>query len=285
MNKFQSDFKGFEMFLLAQRGVGNLTLAAYLQDVTDFLGWLKFRDLTSETIQEYGAFLKEREYAKRSLARKFSSIRMFCLYLYQHNKLACEPHIMVPTPTKQRVLPKKILESELQHLLSALNLNSKCPKRDKALVLVMADCGLRISECVALNKEHFREDAILEVTGKGSAQRLVPVPKHVCEAIYDYCNYERAVCTSRALFLNQHRKRFHRSTLHRCLSTQFKLAGLNISPHRLRHRYASYLIEKGLSIREVQLLLGHASIETTQIYTHISHNQLKNAFQKYHPRF
>ena len=285
MSKLQLELKGFEMFLLSQRGVGKLTLAAYLQDINDFLTWLKLNELSSKSIQAYGAFLNQREYAKRSLARKFSSIRMFCLYLYQQKKIACEPHLMVPAPKSRRVLPKVVLESELKHLLQVLSLNSKNPKMDRALVLVMADCGLRISECVALNMEHFRADGILEVSGKGSAQRLVPAPKHVCEAIVEYCHVERPDCTRNALFLNKHKKRFHRSTLHRSLSSQFKLAGLNITPHRLRHRYASYLIEKGLSIREVQLLLGHASIETTQIYTHISQIQLKNAFQKYHPRF
>lgn len=285
MHNWPSLIKDFEQFLLIKRGVNTLTLQAYLSDLKDFLDWLGQKELLNTTVNAYAKLLSEREYAKRTLARKLSSIRIFCVFLSQKGIIDLEPKVWVPAPKLGRVLPKVLTKTEIQSLYQALPIDIQSAKRDVALLEVLLGCGLRISECVALDLEHLRADRFLEVRGKGNKRRLIPVLNKTFTALQAYIKQERPDSTSSALFLNTAHKRFHRSTLHKHLGLIFRQAGVKARPHMLRHCYATALLEKGLSLREVQVLLGHANIETTQIYTHLNQKTLKEALQRFHPRY
>lgn len=275
----------FEKFLVIKRGVNALTVQAYLSDVKDFLGWLGHRKLDQVTVNAFAQILAQREYAKRTLARKLSSIRIFSMYLFQKGRIDIEPNVLVPATKMGRSLPKVLTENQIERLYRALPIDKKSPKRDYAILETLLGCGLRISECVDLNLEDLRLDHFLEVKGKGNKRRLIPVLDKTYTALQAYIRQERPETTESALFLNSAKKRFHRSTLHKHLGLIFRQADIKARPHMLRHCYATRLLEKGLGLREVQVLLGHANIETTQIYTHLNQKTLKEALQRFHPRY
>ena len=285
MLDWQQALVDFEQFLLVKRGVSSLTLDAYRSDVKDFLLWLGKKPLENYQMNEYAKQLAVREYTKRTLARKLSSIRMFCLFLHQRGLLDQAPKVFVPVPKLGRQLPKVLNDLEIKSLYQVLPINIKTRKRDLALLNVLLRCGLRISECAALNTGDLRSDRFLEVRGKGNKKRLVPVPQTTYLAMQAYLKTERPQGKTQAFFLNNVQKRFHRSTLHKYLALLFKAAGVQARPHMLRHCYATRLLEKGLSLRELQILLCHATIETTQIYTHVSTKTLKDALTQFHPRY
>ena len=283
---YKSQLEGFKRFLLSERGVSMGTLANYMQDLMPFLDWLGKQHITAAVMQAYAKVLFDREYSRRTLARKCSSIRMYCLFLYKQELLEEQPRVLLPISKQGLYLPKVLDEEAIEQLLGALPQDGAINQRNTILVELLYACGLRISECVRLDVSDLRSDAVLCVLGKGKRRRLVPMPELLFQKVTRYVKNTRSKqAKSDALFLTRQHKRFHRATLHKELKTLFYACGFDITAHMLRHSYATHLLNRGMGLRDVQVLLGHSSIETTQIYTHVSQNQLQDALKTYHPRW
>ena len=286
MAAHKAHVEGFGQFLLSERGVSMGTLANYMQDVMPFLEWLGKQHITASVMQAYAKVLFDREYSKRTMARKCSSIRMYCLYLYKQGLLEEQPRVLLPVSKQGLYLPKVLDEGAIEQLLSALPQDGAINQRNAVLVELLYGCGLRISECVRLDVSDLRSDAVLRILGKGQKRRLVPIPEALFQNVTEYVKNTRSKqAKSKALFLTRQHKRFHRASLHKELKALFYACGFDITAHMLRHSYATHLLNRGMGLRDVQVLLGHSSIETTQIYTHVSQNQLQEALETYHPRW
>ncbi len=285
----------FKSFLMAERGVSQSTLEAYVRDVSEFLNVVK--DPLSvdweAAVSDFLERLKASGVKETTLARKIASIRSFLDFL-----LAVTPRTMVrgvtaiPPVRVRRKLPRFPSLFEMERLLNAVNLDSAIGLRDKAMLELLYATGLRISELVNLKVTDVNlSEAVLRCRGKGDKERLIPVGKEAIKWLRRYIEEARGELLKNKkdegwLFLSVRGKKLSREAFWHRFKVYLTKAGLSLSyyPHSIRHAFATHLLERGVDLRTLQEMLGHSSLNTTQIYTHLEIKRLKEAYKKSHPR-
>ena len=284
--------------LWLEDGLSRNTLDSYRRDLAKFAAWLeKQRDAsvlqtTHADIQGYLAQLVTTQKAKpSSTARNISSMKRLFRYLLRQGKITIDPTLQIDTPKLPRNLPKSLTEQDVEQLLGAPDDQTQLGLRDRTMFEVLYATGLRVSELVTLRIAQVSMDmGVVRVMGKGSKERLVPLGEEALDWLRRYLADGRPVLLGRqvsgALFVTARGEGMTRQMFWYLIKKHAKTGGLNkpLSPHTLRHAFATHLLNHGADLRVVQLLLGHADISTTQIYTHVARERLKQLHAMHHPR-
>jgi integrase/recombinase XerD len=281
--------------LWLEDGLAKNTLESYRQDLTTFALWLakQGKQLTTvdqADIQQYLA-VKFPLSKPRSIGRLIASLRRFYRHLVRENQITKDPTLQIESPKLPRSLPKSLNEEEVVALLNAPNVNDPVGLRDRAMLELLYACGLRVSELVSIKVvEVSLSDGVVRVTGKGSKTRLVPMGEEATDWISRYLREGRSVILQKklcdALFVTNRGEAMTRQAFWYLIKRYALLAGItkHMSPHVLRHAFATHLLNHGADLRVVQMLLGHSDISTTQIYTHVARERLKQLHSLHHPR-
>ena len=280
--------------LWMERGLSTNTMDAYRSDLSRFAVWLKTRDkgLLSVEASDVLAYLSETTgNANRTVARRLSSIRRLYEYLLREDSIKVNPVSHVEAPRLGRSLPKSMTENEVEALLNAPDTDTTLGLRDKAMLELLYATGLRVSELVKLTVPQVNlRQGVIRITGKGNKERLVPMGEEANQWLERYIRSGRKLILndvmSDDLFPSKRGKAMTRQTFWHLIKRYAVQAdiGKNLSPHVLRHAFATHLINHGADLRVVQMLLGHSDISTTQIYTHVARERLKNLHSEHHPR-
>lgn len=254
------------------------------------------RQATTESIRGYLAHLSDQSYSAATMARKIATLRSFYKWSHRRGLTETNPMTMIRTPRQAKRLPKAITVEQIEQLLAAPDDHEVLGARDKAMLETLYSTGIRVSELVDLNAEDLDEAGeALRVRGKGKKERLVPLGSHAIAAIRHYrevlvgderYNAWGGDRPNRPLFVNKHGGRLSSRSVRRKLDKYLRQVGLDptISPHTLRHSFATHLLDNGADLRAVQELLGHQSLSTTQAYTHLTAARMRAAYDKAHPR-
>ncbi len=282
--------------LWLEDGLSRNTLSSYRFDLYNFSNWLNktnsifLENVTKSDIQQYLSF-KFPSSKARSISRSLSTLRRFYRFLYREKKITTDPTLQIQKPKIPKSLPKSLSEDEVENLLEAPDLNIDIGIRDKAMIELLYACGLRVSELVNIQLTELNlDDGVIRVTGKGDKTRLVPMGEDAMDYIQKYLLSAREAILknkkSKYLFVTHHGKSMTRQTFWHSLKKYALIANIkqSISPHILRHAFATHLINHGADLRVVQMLLGHSDISTTQIYTHVARERLKTIHKTHHPR-
>ncbi|MBW6498304.1 MAG: site-specific tyrosine recombinase XerD [Bacteroidales bacterium] len=291
--------KGFETYLQLERSLSENTVAAYLRDLdklVEFIenqyGGLQPSGITQGHLDEFMGWVGTHRGSSRSQARIVSGIRAFFRYLLLEDVISRNPATTLETPRLQRKLPEVLTLGEIDRILAAIDLSKPEGPRNKAIIETLYGSGLRVSELINLKISdiNFKEDFLM-VTGKGNKQRLVPIGSEALKHIRLYLYGSRHHTPPQkgfedTLFLNRRGRRLTRVMIFTLVKNLCKAAGIKktVSPHTFRHSFATHLVEGGADLRVVQDMLGHESITTTEIYTHLDREYLREAILFYHPR-
>lgn len=287
---------GFIDHLWLEDGLSKNTLTSYRQDLSAFAEWLQKtenRDLhqaRQADIQQYLA-VRFPHSKPRSISRLIATLRRFYRYALRESQVEVDPTLQIDSPKLPRSLPKSLNEEEVEALLDAPDLGQPLGLRDRAMLELLYACGLRVSELVGLKvTEIGLQEGVIRVTGKGSKTRLVPMGEEALEWIGRYLKEARPDILQKrlsdSLFVTQRGEAMTRQAFWYLIKRYALQAGIRkpISPHVLRHAFATHLLNHGADLRVVQMLLGHADISTTQIYTHVARERLKQMHAVHHPR-
>jgi len=245
------------------------------------------------TVRAYLAQLNEKQYSKSTIARKLATLRSFYKFLVKRNQLSSNPVTVVRTPKQEKKLPRFLEYEEVKRLLETPPVDNWLGARDRAIMETLYSTGIRVSELVALNMDDIDFlGEIIHVRGKGKKERITPIGSSVLQVIQHYMEFrsKRAQSNSnfdsKVLFVNKHGGRLSTRSVRRKMDKYLKMAGLDpqISPHTLRHSFATHMLNNGADLRSVQELLGHQSLSTTQVYTHLTTRKLKEVYENAHPR-
>lgn len=279
-----------------EKGLSQNTLESYRQDLQGFASWLQSRSATllkvdSVLLQEYLAWRQERGFSSRSSARFLSCMRGFYRYQIREGKVDQNPIALIASPKLPRALPKSLSEADVEALLAAPDLDTPVGLRDRTMLEVLYACGLRVSELVGLTMPQINlRQNVLRVTGKGSKDRLVPMGEEAALWVQRYLREARPLllhnCPDEIVFPSTRAQPMTRQTFWHRIKHWAQVAGIDkpLSPHTLRHAFATHLLNHGADLRVVQLLLGHTDLSTTQIYTHIARARMKAQHAEHHPR-
>jgi len=291
--------KEFEHYLKVERGFSENTLLAYLSDIQKYSKFFEHDErkltpqkLTTLHIREFLYQLGEIGLSEKTQARILAAIRLFHKYLYTEDYTQNDPSADIESPKIQRTLPDILSVQEIQEILDAMPLENAQDIRNRAILETLYSCGLRVSELTNLTTDQlFLEIEYIKVKGKGNKERLVPVGQWAIEWIERYIKEVRNKQkikpeAQNIVFLNRNGNKLTRVMVFYIIKECVKQANIqkNISPHTLRHSFATHLVENGADLRVVQDILGHASITTTEIYTHVDTSFLHQEYKKYHPR-
>jgi integrase/recombinase XerD len=288
---FAAALEAFLDGLAVERGLSNNTIEAYQRDLRQHLEMVAARGITQpSTVQEshvilYLGRLRRSGAAPATVMRKVSALRSFYRYLVREEIIAADPCANLPAPQLLRRLPNVLSIEDVQRLLTQPDPSKPRGLRDRAMLEMLYATGLRVSELVALRRGDVNMDLrLLRCVGKGSKERIVPVGRPALRALRAYLDSRRDA--SPVLFLGNKGKPLTRVAFWRVIGRYARQAGIQtpISPHTLRHSFATHMLEGGADLRAIQELLGHANIVTTQIYTHISVDRLREVYRAYHPR-
>jgi integrase/recombinase XerD len=284
--------------LWMERGLSDNTLSAYRSDLIHFLKWLlqhspqeSLLSVTREQIQDYLAYRLSLRCSPRSTARLLSSLRRLYAWLRRENRIHDDPTALIEAPKLGRPLPKTLSEQEVEALLQAPDTGTTKGLRDRAMLEVLYATGLRVSELVNLQLSQLNlQQGVVRVTGKGNKERLVPLGEEAVSWLQSYLSGARCQLlngeVAAAVFLSNRRQAMTRQAFWHLLKAYARQAGIekNLSPHVLRHAFATHLLNHGADLRVVQMLLGHSDLSTTQIYTHIAKARLQDLHARHHPR-
>lgn len=286
-------FTGYTTYLTIEKNLSPLTLQAYQDDLRHLRSFLSqqhqsISDLTLEDVDNHiQELVQERQWGPSSLARYISSVRSFLKYCYEQHHLETNISSLLESPKLNRYLPDYLSIAEIERLFHEVAASSHFPWRDQTLIELLYSGGLRISEALnlRLNQIQISEGWLLPI-GKGNKQRMVPLGSQSAEAIQQWLQHERPLCHPQSdhLILNPRGKPLSRMGAWKILQKHGRNAGITLHPHTLRHSFATHLLEGGMDLRVLQELLGHSDISTTQIYTHIDREYLKENHHLFHPR-
>ena len=287
----------FLTYLEVERNYSRNTVANYRVDLLDFKKFLirlndsqpSIGEIDHLAIRGYLGDLQERQLSRSTVLRKLSTIRSFFRYLARRGYLDTDPTSALATPKVRRKLPEFLELSEVEALLSAPDTKTIVGLRDQAILELLYSTGMRVGELLALNLPDMdRQSALVKVRGKGKKERILPVGRTAMTALDNYLarRYELSSRPSQAVFLSQRGNRPDAKSIRRRIEKYARDAGIKkkITPHTLRHTFATHMLNAGADLRSVQELLGHASLSTTQIYTHVTADRLKQVYEKAHPR-
>ena len=290
--KEDSNLRSFFDYLFIEKGLSKNTIKAYGVDLEGFINWLnnnkkiEYIKATELQINNYISFLFKSNLKSSSINRKISSIKALYLFLMQKNKIDVSPIAEIIVPKQGRYLPISMSESEVEKLLKSPDSKLKIEKRDKAMIEMLYATGVRISELINLKMTDIdTQRCVIKVLGKGSKERLIPFGESALEALNDYLK-DRCKSPTKEIFLSNIGTKLSRQAFWQRIKIYLHREGLkeSISPHTLRHAFATHLLNRGADLRSVQLLLGHSDLSTTQIYTHIAKQRLSEVLKKHHPR-
>lgn len=289
--------KKFKRFLQIEKGLSDNSIYAYTYDLKKFGDFLSSqnKDIMSATRDDIKQFLKfekiKKQNSTRTLARSLAAIRQFYNFISDTTGSAENPTYKVETPQVKRTLPDFLTVIEVEKLYRSVSENDMYELRDKSIFELLYSCGLRISEAVELKTENVDfVNRIVKVKGKGNKERFVPMGDEAIRIISKYMQESRPMIlgnrTSEYLFISKKGPILNRKSVWRLLKGYVDRAGIkkNITPHTLRHSFATHLLENGADLRSVQEILGHMDISTTQIYTHLARRKLKEVHKRYHPK-
>ena len=292
LNKEDANLRSFLDHLYIEKGLSQNTVKAYEADILAFINWikentkLKLKDIKEENINKYISYLFELNLKSSSVNRKISSIKSLYMFLVKKNILKNSPINEVISPKQEKYLPFSMSEDEVDKLLNSPKPSNKIEKRDKAMIEMLYATGMRISELVNLKITDIdTQRCVVKVLGKGSKERLIPFGEAALESLNAYLS-DREESTSKEIFLSNRKTKISRIAFWHRIKLYLSRENLknSISPHTLRHAFATHLLNRGADLRSVQLLLGHSDLSTTQIYTHIAKQRLSDVLKKHHPR-
>lgn len=297
---WESFTKGFRAFLQLEKSLSDHSVEAYLQDVNKFISFLRLRELkispsevNASHIKDFLKEIGELGIASSTQARILSGLKSFFGYCIIEDIIITDPTLLIEAPKLKRALPDILDYSEIELLISQNDLSTPEGLRNKAILETMYSCGLRVSELTGLKiSNYFPEIGFVRVTGKGNKERLVPIGEMAVKHIGIYLNHVRNKLVPKPgsediIFLNRRGGQLSRVMIFLLIRELADKAGIkkNISPHTFRHSFATHLIEGGADLRAVQEMLGHESITTTEIYTHLDREFLRTTLKAYHPAF
>ena len=287
----------FQDYLALEQGVSLRTSDAYKRDLQRFGTYVSLKgaksptDVSAKMLREYIYHLKDLGLAPASIRRNVSAVRSYFKFLLGEGHVVRDPSERLETPKRWRTLPEVLAVNEVERLLAAPTLDERLAFRDRAMLELAYGAGLRVSEWISLGiRDVLLEDHLVRVFGKGSKERLVPIGRKAIAAIATYLRELRPVLEKGegrgALFLSARGKPLSRMGAWKILRKYVKQAKIEkrVSPHTLRHSFATHLLEGGADLRAVQEMLGHADISTTQIYTHVDREYLRGVHRQFHPR-
>ena len=280
----------FLRYLKTEKNVSPHTERSYLSDLEqlfDFLGETDLAMADHQTLRQYVGHLVKLKVRKSSIARKLSAIRSFFKYLNRAGLLQNNPARLIATPRQEKRLPAVLTVDDALRLMEAPGKGDVTELRDRAVLEALYSTGIRASELTGMNREDIsRHDRLIRIRGKGRKERIVPVGGKALDAIDAYLRQRTTSGEPAAVFIGPSGKRLTARTVQRILENYRKKLGLTskASPHTLRHSFATHLLESGADLRSLQELLGHASLSTTQRYTHLNIDMLMETYDKAHPR-
>ncbi|MGE3960610.1 MAG: site-specific tyrosine recombinase XerD [Dehalococcoidia bacterium] len=299
----QERIDAFLHYLSAERGASKNTIDAYRNDLGGFRKFIDGNGLASpevatavtrDSINAYIGDLNERRYAKATVARKVAAVKSFCTFLLDHGDLQSNPATQVDSPRAPKPVPKPMTTTEVDSLLQEpRKYDSPEAVRDTAMLELMYATGMRVTELVSLNLDSLHLDpppSWIRCLGKGGKERTIPVHEQAIEAMTAYLDDARPQLLKnrlhQALFVNRRGERLTRQGFWLILKGYAKSAGIDshVTPHTLRHSFATHLLRGGASVRDVQELLGHANVSTTQVYTQLADEHLREVYENVHPR-
>ncbi len=297
--KWEDSKKGYENYLKLEKSLSQNSIAAYINDINklgDFLDQ-KYKGVAPEKVKldhlkAFVEWLNDKGVSPRTQARTISGIKSFYKYLLIEGKIGNDPTALLESPKIGRKLPDILSMEEIDSLINAIDLNKPEGQRNKAMLETLYSCGLRVSELVNLKITNlFFEQGYIKVEGKGEKERLVPASPSAIEEINKYLNTYRKKLrinqdSENILFLNRRGRKLSRVMIFTIIKNLAEKVGMDkkISPHTFRHSFATHLINGGADLRAVQEMLGHESILTTEIYTHLDSEYLRDTIKHFHPR-
>ena len=292
----QSIITKYKTYLLLEKSLSKNSIAAYMEDVEKLYKYLRnenleIKDVKLDHLQQFIAQLYDLGINPRSVARVISGIKSFYGFLILDEYIQNDPTELLETPKIGLKLPVVLSVEEIDRIMSVINLSTKEGRRNKAILEVMYSCGLRISELTTLKfSDIFLEDEFIRVEGKGSKQRLVPISGTAIKEIGNYMFDRKPMDVKKGyediVFLSNRGKAISRIMVFHFIKQYADLADIkkNISPHTFRHSFATHLLERGANIRAIQQMMGHEKITTTEIYTHLDREFLRQEIIEHHPR-
>jgi len=290
---------GFLRYLKIERNASELTIKSYAEDFGSLLDYIRDRvgevespaELQIPQLRGYVAYLHECDYARTTIARRLASLRSFFRYCQREGLVTSNPARVLRTPRVGRKLPHFLTLEQVTTLLEAPPANEVEGIRDRALLETLYSAGLRVAELVGMNVDSWDRDAnVVRVYGKGKKERIAPIGRHAAKALGHWLEVRTPAPDAKsadrqALFLNRFGTRLTTRSVGRMLEKYLALTGLDkiTTPHTLRHTFATHLLDGGADLRSVQELLGHKSLTTTQIYTHVSTKRLRETYEQSHP--
>ena len=298
MTNLSEQVEDYLRYSQVERGLSNNTITAYRQDLTSFICFLQKENLTSWPTQavDIDAFLAEQRDQKKatsSISRLITSLRKFYQWLVRQNIQKLNPMLEIDSPKKRRTLPVALTVNEVNNLLEQPDTKKKLGLRDRALLETLYATGIRVSELINLKFTDLHEELkLVKVFGKGSKERLIPISEVALSWIDSYKEKVRDPLILKIgkntdfVFLNSRGSSLTRQAVWQIIKHYCKMAGIqkNVTPHTLRHTFATHLLENGADLRVVQEILGHSDISTTQIYTNLSQKHILQVYEKTHPR-
>ncbi|MBS4176449.1 site-specific tyrosine recombinase XerD [Lederbergia citrea] len=289
----------FIHFMIVEKGLAKNTVVSYERDLKHYLQYLQqVEQLQSlDTVSrihiiQFLSYLKDQGKSAKTLARHIASIRSFHQFLLREKAVEQDPTVHIETPQLERTLPKVLNFQEVESLLETPDKTTQFGIRDRAMIELLYATGIRVSELISLDMENVHLTmGFVRCIGKGNKERIIPIGNIASKAIEEYLQESRpklrsAKYKTEALFLNHHGNRLTRQGFWKIIKKLASEAKIEkeLTPHTLRHSFATHLLENGADLRAVQEMLGHADISTTQIYTHVTKTRLKDVYTKYHPR-
>jgi integrase/recombinase XerD len=290
------ELTAFLDYIRVEKGLAANSIASYERDLREFARFLHRKGKTvasvdREDIRGFLASLYRRELGARSVARHLVSLRSFFKFLLKEGRLKADPAKEIEAPKIGQSLPKYLTASEVEALLLQPDLSATAGLRDKAMLELLYATGMRVSELIGLRWEDFEVNlGVVRCRGKGSKERLIPVGKSALRAVENYIRRGRPALAKKKdfphLFLNRQGGPLSRVGFWKLLAHYGRAAGIStpLTPHVVRHSFATHLLERGADLRSIQLMLGHSDISTTQIYTHVVKERLKQVYREHHPR-
>ena len=294
---WDTSIENFRNYLKLERGLSINSIKSYEYDIVQFKNFIienkideSPKKCSKSTVKRY-LYKNFSNKNTRSQARSISALKGFFNYLLFEGKINSSPLNDIESPKIENKLPEVLTEDEIKRLISSVKIDSEFGQRNKAIIEVLYGTGIRVSELTELKMSNiFFNENIVKVTGKGNRERFVPLGKIASIEIKKYLNDREKLKVdskfSDILFLNRYGRQLTRSMIFKVINDSSKNAGIDkkISPHTLRHSYATHLLKNGADLRTIQLILGHESITTTEIYTHLDTFHLEEVLKKYHPR-
>ncbi len=289
--------KEFLIYLTNERNYSDLTVKSYKEDLVQFKGFIEQEKLNSIekldhiVIRQFLSMLTNQDYAKKSILRKLAAIKSFFKFLYNRGIIDNNPGDYVSSPKAERNLPDFLYEREITDIIDSFTDNDFPARRNRSLIEMLYSTGARVSELVAMNlKDIDFSSGLVKLRGKGSKERIVAFGSKCIKALTQYMNYRKDVLLrfrkeTDALFLNQKGGRLTSRGVRYIFQKLVKEMALEkkVSPHTIRHTFATHMLDRGCDLRIVQEFLGHVSLSTTQIYTHIGGKKLKKIYEEFHP--